>query len=73
VIQRVYITFELCHVILIEGLKHHFLLDSINEGKNKLGLIWLKLKELIKLKDLIKILLSLIDLIKDFIGIKIKF
>ena len=55
------------------GVEISFPLDSINEGKNKLGLIWLKLKELIKLKDLIKILLSLIDLIKDFIGIKIKF
>jgi hypothetical protein len=55
------------------GVETSFPLDSINEGKNKLGFIWLKLKELIKLKDLIKILLSLIDLIEDFIGIKIKF
>lgn len=55
------------------GVEISFPPDSINEGKIKLGLIWLKLKELIKLKDLIKILLNLIDLIKNSIGIKIKF
>jgi len=34
---------------------------------------WLKLKELIKFKDLIKLLTGLIDLFKDLIEVKIKF
>jgi hypothetical protein len=34
---------------------------------------WPKLKELIKFKDLIKLLTGLIDLFKDLIEVKIKF
>lgn len=49
------------------GVEISFPLDSINEGKNKLGLIWLKLKELIKLKDLIKLLIGWEDAIEDSI------
>jgi hypothetical protein len=48
--------------------------ERLNEKKVKVEIqTWPKLKELIKLKDLIKFSIGLIDLIKDLIEVKIKF
>jgi hypothetical protein len=48
--------------------------ERLNEKKVKVEIqTWAKLKELIKLKDLIKFSIGLIDLIKDLIEVKIKF
>jgi hypothetical protein len=48
--------------------------ERLNEKKVKVKIqTWPKLKELIKLKDLIKFSIGLIDLIKDLIEVKIKF
>jgi hypothetical protein len=48
--------------------------ERLNEKKVKVEIqTWSKLKELIKLKDLIKFSIGLIDLIKDLIEVKIKF